>query len=271
MNMDLRGKVVLVTGANNPYGIGAATALEFVKEGAQVAITYKKIAAPKNDKVSESFGLPFYNRMRAENAEEVEKKLKAADAQYIVIESDLTIHGNIIRLFDEIESKLGMVNILVNNAAHYEVLDTISSITEAVIDNTYEVNVKVSILMINEFLRRYVAQNGTYGRIINLSTDAAQSFAGQIAYGSSKAAIEAFTRSIAIEIGKLGVTINTVAPGPVQSGYISKEFENTLATQIPLGRIGKPIDIANAIVFLASKPAEWITGQVIKVSGGHAL
>ena len=273
MELGLKDKVVLVTGANNPLGIGAATALEFAKEGAKIAIAYKILAAPRSDsdEGTDAFGLPFYHKMRAGNAAGVERKLKAAGAQCITLETDLTISSNVTSLFDEIESKLGMVDILVNNAAHYEEADTIFSITDTAIDATYGVNVKASLLLISEFVRRYVARNGAYGRIINLSTDAAQTFAGQIAYGSSKAAIEAFTRSIAIEIGRLGITINTVAPGPVQSGWISPEREGREAAQIPLGRIGKPLDIANAIVFLASKPAEWITGQVIKVSGGHAL
>jgi len=104
-----------------------------------------------------------------------------------------------------------------------------------------------------------------------MSTDAAQAFSGQISYGASKAAIEALTRSIAIEVGSLGITVNAVAPGPVQSGYISAEFEERLTKAIPMGRIGVPQDIAETIAFLASERAQWITGQVIKVSGGHAL
>jgi 3-oxoacyl-[acyl-carrier protein] reductase len=160
---------------------------------------------------------------------------------------------------------------LVNNAAHYEDPDTIFNTTAGSLDRTLAINMRATVRMTAEYVQRYRRRNGRSGRVINLSTDAAQAFAGQIAYGASKAAIEALTRSIAIEVGPLGITVNTVAPGPTQTGYIAAEFEEKLLTDIPLRRIGKPEDIANAIVFLASDQAEWITGQVIKVSGGHAL
>ena len=83
--------------------------------------------------------------------------------------------------------------------------------------------------------------------------------------------MEAFTRSIAIEVGLMGSTANTAAPGPVQTGYISSAFENKLLTDIPLQRIGQPADIADVIVFLASEQAHWLTRQVITVSGDHSL
>jgi len=157
---------------------------------------------------------------------------------------------------------------LVNNAAVCdEISDNIFLITKDIIDNTFDVNVKSTILMIQEFVKR----NLDYGRIINLSTDASQKFAGQITYGASKATIEALTRSIAIEIGNKSITINTVSPGPTQTGYIDKELEQKILPNIPLGRIGKPDDIANIILFLSSEQASWITGQVIQVSGGHYI
>ncbi|HAQ40111.1 MAG TPA: hypothetical protein DCM73_04270 [Clostridiales bacterium] len=111
----------------------------------------------------------------------------------------------------------------------------------------------------------------SYGRIINFSTDSAQIFAGQIIYGSSKVAIEALTLSIAMEVGYLGVTVNAVAPGPTQTGWINNELEKTVLPQIPMGRIGTPQDIADTVLFLSSDKASWLTGQVIKVSGCHAL
>lgn len=113
---------------------------------------------------------------------------------------------------------------------------------------------------------KYVA-----GRIINISTDTAQTFATQISYGASKAAIEAYTRSIAIELGTDNITVNCIAPGPIQTGWIDSELEKQVLPSIPLGRVGYPEDIADCVVFLASKQARWITGQIIKVSGGHAL
>ena len=135
------------------------------------------------------------------------------------------------------------------------------------IDDTFAVNVRGSLLMIREFVKHH----GDYGRIINLSTDAAQVFAGQITYGASKATLEALTRSIAMEVGKYGFTVNCVAPGPTQTGWIDEDLEKAVLPLIPMGKLIQPEDIAETILFLSSEQARMLTGQVIKVSGGHAL
>jgi 3-oxoacyl-[acyl-carrier protein] reductase len=273
----LQDKVALITGANNPRGIGAATARALAREGAKVAITYLRLPPERHgfqvDEVQRaaSPGLAYYHAQRMKSADDLLQSIRSENGRAEAREADLTDPSSIPMLFDWVERVFAPVDILVNNAAHYDRSDTVFTIAPDIFDQAFDVNARATVLLIAEFVRRYQHRQGQWGRIINLSTDAAQAFAGQITYGASKAAIEAFTRSIAMEVGPLGITVNAVAPGPVQTGYISAAFEAEIARTIPLRRVGQPEDIADAIVFLASEQARWLTGQIFKVSGGHAL
>lgn len=265
----LRNRVALITGANNPQGIGATTALAFAREGAKVVLVYKRILRPFDETKVGRNGADRYFQANAGNADIVESKLKEMKADYMIIESDISDEDAVKGIFSAVLERYGRVDILVNNAADGDMdgLDTIEKITRKVIDDTFAVNVRGSILMTREL----VNHRGDYGRVVNISTDAAQIFAGQITYGASKATLEALTRSIALEVAQYGITVNCVAPGPTQTGWIDDDFAKEVVPIIPMGKLIQPRDIAETILFLASEQARMLTGQVIKVSGGHAL
>lgn len=265
----LKDKVALITGTNNPQGIGATTALAFAREGAKVVLVYKKVIRQFDESKTGENGVDRYYAANAGNADMVESKLKEMNAEYLILERDISNEDSVKDIFAKVMERFGKIDILVNNAAADDESgnDTIETITQEVIDNTFAVNVKGSLMMTREFIKNHK----DYGRVINLSTDSAQVFAGQITYGSSKATLEALTRSIAMEVGKYGITINCVAPGPTQTGWIDADLEKAVIPLIPMGELIQPTDIAETILFLASEQARMLTGQVIKVSGGHAL
>lgn len=263
-------KVAIVTGAN--HGIGEATAVELAVNGYHVIITWLN---PDDYAYSNIKHKGLHHTMGGKNeavrvVESIVKKGGRAES----IPLDLSRSESISAVYDMAENTCGPVDTLINNAAHAEHNDTLEQCDAAVIDRTYAVNVRAPILLIQEFVKRYRKAKLHKGSIVNISTNASQYFAGQIHYGASKAALEAYTRSVAIELGKFGIRVNTVAPGPVHTGipksYISPQAERELNKKIPLGRCGQPIDIARAVRFLVSDDADWITGQVLTVDGGHS-
>lgn len=269
VSYELKDRVAIITGANNPQGIGATTAFSFAREGAKVVLVYKKILRKFDKNKTDRNGADRYYAANAGNADVVESKLKEMNADYIILERDISNEDDVKEIYSTVMKQYGRVDVLVNNAAAGDMdgIDTIEKITKNVIDDTFAVNVRGSILMTREFINN----RGKYGRIINISTDASQIFAGQITYGASKATLEALTRSIALEVGKYGITVNCVAPGPTQTGWIDDDLEKSVIPLIPMGELIKPEDIAETILFLSSEQARMLTGQVIKVSGGHAL
>jgi 3-oxoacyl-[acyl-carrier protein] reductase len=265
----LKDKVALITGANNPQGIGAATALAFAREGARVVLVYKKIARAFDENKVDRNGADRYYAANAGNADEVAAELEKMNGDFLILENDISDENAVKEIYSAAIERFGKVDILVNNAADCDCdgFDTVEKITPQIIDDTFAVNVRGTILMTGEFVKH----RGDDGRIINLSTDAAQIFPSQITYGASKATLEALTRSIALETAQYGITVNCVAPGPTQTGWIDEELEQAVLPLIPMGTLIQPKDIAETILFLASEQAKMITGQVIKVSGGKAL
>ncbi|MCJ7749778.1 MAG: SDR family oxidoreductase [Armatimonadetes bacterium] len=286
INPQLEGKVVVITGAN--HGIGAATAEAFASQGAKVFIAYyrpecrysrEELAKAREDGIG---GDALYRAMHQQSGDHVVERIRAAGGPAVAHEADLVNAANVPLLFDVCENELGAVDILVNNHTYCEcdafdpalVTDEglgVSLTTAENIDATFAVNARAYALMMAEYLRRYLFRKGQWGRIINLSTDAAHAHLGNISYAASKHAIESYSRSAATEMGKYGITVNIVAPGPIQTGYITPESEKEIAATTPLRRVGRPEDVADVIVFLASEQAHWLTGQLLYVGGGYRM
>lgn len=184
MEFGLQNKVALITGANNPQGIGAATALAFAREGAKIVLMYKKIRHEYDESKIDRYGVDRYFKANSGDTSEVEEKLRLIDADYLVIESDISDEENVKGIFDQAIERFGKVDILVNNSAvsDGDGNDAIETLTQSVIDNTFSVNVKGTITMIREFVKRH----GEYGRIINLSTDAARFSLDRLLMGQAK-------------------------------------------------------------------------------------
>jgi 3-oxoacyl-[acyl-carrier protein] reductase len=282
----LENKVVLITGAN--HGIGAATAIALAAQGAKVFITFyreptpyspEQLAAARQTGVG---GEPFYTAMQQQPAELIVTRIRSQGGTAAACELDLADAANIPRLFDLCEAQFGPVDILVNNHT-YCVLETFDParvksegfpihLTHAAsIDAHFVVNARAYALLMEEYVQRYIKRKAQSGRIINLSTDAAHAHESNVSYAASKHAIESYSRSAASELGKYGININIVAPGPIQTGYISPDQEAEIAAGTPLGRVGQPEDVADVIVFLASQQAHWMTGQLLYVGGGWRM
>jgi 3-oxoacyl-[acyl-carrier protein] reductase len=282
----LQDKVVLITGAN--HGIGMATAVAFAAQQARVFITYYRDDCPYSVEELEQArragigGDVLYRAMQQQTVEPLIQAIRAHGSMAAAVEADLAEPGNIPRLFDRCEAELGPVDVLVNNHT-YCVLETFDPalatteeggarrISAAEIDAHFAINARAYALMMSEYLNRYIGRGAHTGRIINISTDAAHAHTANVSYAASKHAIESYSRSAAAELGRCGITVNIVAPGPIQTGYITPELEAKVATGTPLGRVGMPEDVADVVVFLASVQAHWLTGQLLYVGGGYRM
>jgi len=287
----LKNKVVAVTGANNPYGIGAAITRAFAAQGAKIFLHHYPVYKDLNSDAveSKSPGEPFYQAQNAKGPEEVLLELRNLGAKSFAWEADLYEISSIPSFFQQSEESLGPVDILINNAAAWtadtfipagkelpnktveEWTDRPRQINAASFEKNFAVNTRAAALLMAEFVNRHIAAGRNWGRIINISTDGAFCFPSEISYGASKLAIEGYSRSAAVEFGQFGITVNTISPGPIQTGWITPVIEREAIASTPLGRIGQPDDIADVAVFLASEQARWVTGQLIHAGGGHRV
>lgn len=303
----LRDKIVLVTGANSPIGIGAATARAFATQGAAVFLHYVRAGSAddlgdKGDETArDQYGDPLsdepsgedrYLALQHQTPDRLVDEIRAAGGRAAAWEVDLADPAAASELFDRAEAALGPVDILVNNAAYCQ-QDTLlppeilgehgravdgfpmAPLTADGLDRHLAVNARAPALLMAELARRHLADrpgSGRFGaRIVNVSTDGARGFPTEVSYGASKYALESLSRAAAHELGPHGINVNVVSLGPIQTGWISPELEASIASRTPLRRVGLPEDVADVIVFLASHQARWITGQVIHVGGGHTI
>jgi 3-oxoacyl-[acyl-carrier protein] reductase len=183
----------------------------------------------------------------------------------VAIECDLSNPGAEVRLLDEIESRLGPLSILINNAA-YSTNDGYERLDAATIDAHCAVNMRTAMPLAAQFARRFAADDG--GRIINITSGRGLGpMSDELACGATKGAIKAFTRGVAPAVAPKGITVNAVNPGPTDSGWITPQVRDVLLPRFPMGRWGTPIDVARLVAWLASPDAGWVTGQVIHSEG----
>jgi 3-oxoacyl-[acyl-carrier protein] reductase len=288
----LKGKAVLITGAN--HGIGAAAAVAFAREEADVFLSYMRLSpgthgaiGPQAVDTASEPGPGYYYGILARDAEDVIRSIRALGGRCEAWEADLSDPGNIPRLMDAVKDAFGKVDVLINNAAHdrpdsflpAEELPasglfggdySVRTLSAASHDEHFAVNCRATALLMAEFARRHIASKARWGRIINISTDGASGHAWNVSYGASKYAGESYAKAAA-ELGPYGITVNVVSPGAVQTGWLTKETAEAVAKTYPLRQIGTPDDIAAAVIFFASRQADWVTGQVLYVGGGNRM
>ncbi len=245
----LTGKVAIVTGASK--GIGAAIAKTYAEAGAAVVVNY---ASSK------------------EGAERVVAEITGKGGKAVAVQANLAHSADIVRLFAETKKAFGALDILVNNAGVYK-FEALPDVTEAEFHRQFDTNVLGPLLAIKEATSYFGPEGGS---VINISTVAVRTAPPTTAvYAASKSALEAITRVLAKELGPSKIRVNTLSPGGVEteglhtSGIMGSEFQKQMAAQTPLGRFGRPDDIAKVALFLASDDAGWVTGESILVSGGY--
>ena len=240
--------VVLITGALT--GIGRATALAFADSGARLVISGRRPAEGKA----------------------LESELRELGAEAHFIQADVRHDQDVQDLVDQTVARFGRLDVAVNNAGTEGQPGLIVNQTAESYAATFDTNVLGTLLSMKHELRIMTAQGS--GSIINISSTYGHEGAAYASvYAGSKHAVEGMTKSAALEVASSGVRVNAVAPGPTDTGMLdhftgTPENKAALASGVPLGRVGKPAEVAAAVRFLASEAAAFITGQIVTVDGG---
>jgi len=247
--MKLKDRVAMVTGGAR--GIGKAIALGLLREGAKVAVI-------DSDQ---------------ERLEMLKKETGKEKGKFTVISCDITKSGDVKEMVDRVRKEFGRIDILVNNAGIIR-RGTIETVTEEDWDRVIEVNLKGTFNCCKAVAP--IMKDQGYGKIVNVSSIAGK--VGDITsapgYGPSKAGVDALTKTLARQLAPFGINVNAVSPHAIEtemSAQWSEERRKEIIASIPLGRLGKPEDVAAAVLFLASEEASFITGEILDVNGGALM
>ena len=253
---NLKGKIAIVTGASRSTGIGTSVCLAFAEAGADIFFTHWS-------KFDENEGNGGERDFPSILCEEISK----LGVRCHHMEVDLSKPESPIILLNEVEKILGTPSILVNNAT-FESPSNFRSLNTDILNKHYQVNNSGTILLSTEFAKRFekTFSGKKGGRIINLVSGGPDP--DNLAYIATKGAIIAITEPLSVGLAPIGITVNSVNPGPTDTGWMNQELKDHFINLFPMGRLGVPEDAARLIKFLASNDSEWITGQVIKSEGG---
>lgn len=270
----VQGKTAIVTGSNSPIGIGAGIARTLARHGVNVGLVFTPKGPAAAGPLPETPGRERYLAANGADGAQVCAQLREWGVNAAVYDIDLADQEQLRAVVGRVEQDLGPVEILVNNQAHSSP-DSFADGQPAVDAQTLAAHVAVNMVapsvLMSAVAERIRARGGHWGRIINLSTDAAPAFPGMASYGATKLALESLSRTAATELGPDGITVNVVSPGIVQTGGITAHMEADASQQSPLGRIGDLDDIADIVLFLASEQSRWLTGQVLYAGGGRRM